>query len=66
MSNTPAQIVIFILIIATFNLTGSLTMLIIDKQQDIFILKSFGASTTMLKKVFILKFNLFYKFLKFV
>ena len=47
-------ILLFILMIATFNLTGALTMLIIDKQQDIFIMKSFGLMTERVKKVFIL------------
>jgi len=47
-------ILLFILIIATFNLTGALTMLIIDKQQDIFIMKSFGMPTKFLKQIFVL------------
>jgi lipoprotein-releasing system permease protein len=47
-------ILLFILIIATFNLTGALTMLIIDKRQDIFIMKSFGVSTNTIKQVFIM------------
>ena len=47
-------ILLFILMIATFNLTGALTMLIIDKQHDIFIMKSFGLMTKRLKRIFIL------------
>lgn len=47
-------ILLFILMIATFNLTGALTMLIIDKQHDIFIMKSFGLMTNRLKRIFIL------------
>jgi lipoprotein-releasing system permease protein len=47
-------ILLFILMIATFNLTGALTMLIIDKQHDIFIMKSFGLMTERLKKIFII------------
>lgn len=46
-------ILLFILIIATFNLTGALTMLIIDKQQDIFIMKSFGMPSSTIKRIFI-------------
>ena len=46
-------ILLFILIIATFNLTGALTMLIIDKQHDIFIMKSFGANTKLIKQIFV-------------
>lgn len=46
-------ILTFILIIATFNIAASLTMLMIDKQKDIFILSSMGANTSMLRKIFI-------------
>lgn len=45
----------FILLIAAFNLIGSLTMLIIDKKPDILILKSMGANTSDIKKVFLLE-----------
>jgi lipoprotein-releasing system permease protein len=43
----------FILIIASFNLTGSLTMLIIDKKNDIIILQNMGASKSLIKNVFL-------------
>ncbi|NUM32416.1 MAG: ABC transporter permease [Bacteroidetes bacterium] len=43
----------FILLIAAFNMTGSVTMLILEKQKDITILKSFGATNALLSKIFI-------------
>lgn len=43
----------FILIIASFNIVGSLTMLIIEKERDIGILKSLGADNSLIKKIFI-------------
>lgn len=48
-------IVTFILIIATFNIIGSLVMLIIEKKKDIFTLKSMGASRSMVKTIFLLE-----------
>lgn len=45
----------FILIIASFNILGSLTMLIIDKKQDVFILKSLGADNKLIKNVFLIE-----------
>ena len=45
-------ILTFILIIAVFNITGSLTMLIVDKSKDIRTLESLGADQSMLRKVF--------------
>ena len=45
----------FILIIASFNLTGSLTMLIIDKKQDIVMLQNLGASKTLIRNIFLLE-----------
>lgn len=45
-------ILLFILTIASFNILGSLTMLIIDKKNDIFILRSMGANTGLIKKIF--------------
>lgn len=42
----------FILVIASFNIVGSLTMLIIDKKKDIWILKALGASNTLISKIF--------------
>lgn len=46
-------ILTFILIIASFNIIGSLTMLIIEKERDIRILKSLGADNTLIKRIFI-------------
>jgi lipoprotein-releasing system permease protein len=45
-------ILTFILIIAVFNITGSLTMLIVDKSKDIRTLESLGADQVMLRKIF--------------
>lgn len=45
-------ILTFILIIASFNIIGSLTMLIIDKKKDVWILKTMGASNTLIQKIF--------------
>ena len=45
----------FILIIASFNIIGSLTMLILDKQKDIDTLDSLGASTSLIKRIFLLE-----------
>ncbi len=42
----------FILVIATFNLVGSITMLIIDKKDDIQTLASMGADRPVLTRVF--------------
>jgi lipoprotein-releasing system permease protein len=46
-------ILTFILIIASFNIIGSLTMLIIEKERDIEILKSLGAANGLIRKIFI-------------
>ncbi|HLN20231.1 MAG TPA: FtsX-like permease family protein [Bacteroidales bacterium] len=46
-------ILTLILIIASFNIIGSLTMLIIEKQRDIEILRSLGADNDLIKKIFI-------------
>jgi len=46
-------ILTFIIIIASFNIIGSLTMLIIEKERDIEILKSLGADNTLIRKIFI-------------
>ncbi len=46
-------ILTLILIIASFNIMGSLTMLIIEKERDIEILKSLGADNILIRKIFI-------------
>jgi len=43
----------FILLIATFNVIGSLTMLILDKRRDITVLRSMGADDTSIRKIFL-------------
>jgi len=45
-------ILTFIMIIATFNIFGSLSMLILDKKQDIKILKSFGVTQSQIRTIF--------------
>lgn len=45
-------ILTFILIIAAFNVIGSITMLIIDKKADIIILKNMGATAGQIQKIF--------------
>ncbi len=42
-----------ILLIASFSIIGSLTMLIIEKERDIEILKSLGADNKLIRKIFI-------------
>lgn len=46
-------ILTLIIIIASFNIIGSLTMLIIEKQRDIEILRSLGADNDLIRKIFI-------------
>ena len=48
-------LLVFILLIATFNGIGSLSMLIIDKQKDIRTLSHLGASDRMLRSIFMLE-----------
>jgi len=45
-------ILAFILLIATFNVIGSLSMLIIEKKQDMAILHSMGADESLIRKIF--------------
>ncbi|HVV54341.1 MAG TPA: ABC transporter permease [Mucilaginibacter sp.] len=46
------MILVFVLIIAIFNIIGSLTMLVIDKQKDIAILTSLGAGKKLIQGIF--------------
>ncbi len=46
------MILTFVLIIAIFNIIGSLTMLVIDKQKDIAILTSLGANKRLIQGIF--------------
>jgi lipoprotein-releasing system permease protein len=45
-------ILLFIMIIAAFNIIGSLSMLILDKKEDILTLKSFGATQQQIQSIF--------------
>jgi ABC-type lipoprotein release transport system permease subunit len=49
------MILMFIVIIIAFNIFGSLTMLIIDKRDDIGTLRSLGAQDTLIKRIFVLE-----------
>ncbi len=46
-------ILTFVLIMATFNVIGSLSMLIIEKRKDISVFKAMGADKKLIKKIFI-------------
>jgi lipoprotein-releasing system permease protein len=46
------MILTFVLIIAIFNIIGSLTMLVIDKLKDVAILTSLGANKQMIQRIF--------------
>ena len=46
-------ILTFILVLATFNVVGSLSMLMIDKRKDTGILRSMGADNRLIHKIFI-------------
>ncbi len=45
----------FILVIAAFNIVGSLTMLVIEKRRDIPVLRSMGAARNTIGKVFLME-----------
>lgn len=42
-----------ILIVAAFNIIGSLTMLVLEKQKDIAVLKAMGANNYLIQKIFL-------------
>ena len=48
-------ILIFVIIIIAFNIFGSLTMLIIEKENDIRILRSMGAENGLIRRIFVLE-----------
>lgn len=48
-------ILTFVLVIAIFNIIGSLTMLVIDKRKDIAILNSLGAPKKIISNIFLLE-----------
>lgn len=49
------MILIFILLIASFNIIASITMLIIDKRNDISILRSMGADDNAIRRIFFIE-----------
>jgi lipoprotein-releasing system permease protein len=46
-------ILTFILLVASFNIMGSITMLIIEKKKDIAVLKSMGADRGLIRRIFL-------------
>ncbi|TSJ43001.1 ABC transporter permease [Mucilaginibacter corticis] len=46
------MILAFVIVIAAFNIVGSLTMLVIDKRKDIAILSSLGANSRLIQGIF--------------
>ena len=48
-------LLVFILLIASFNIIGSLSMLIIDKREDIQILSHLGADESTIRRVFLIE-----------
>ncbi|MDH6354948.1 lipoprotein-releasing system permease protein [Dysgonomonas sp. PH5-45] len=46
-------ILVFILVIAVFNIIGSLSMLILDKNEDVRILQNLGANNNLISKIFL-------------
>ena len=49
------MILIFVIIIIAFNIFGSLTMLIIEKSDDIQTLRSLGAQDSLIRRIFVLE-----------
>ena len=56
-TNNFVMVIIFTLIImvAAFNIIGTLFMIVIEKTKDIGILKSMGASRTVIKRIFVME-----------
>ena len=48
-------ILTFVLIIAIFNIIGSLTMLVMDKRKDVAILSSMGADNKLIRRIFFIQ-----------
>jgi len=46
-------ILVFILVVASFNVLGTLTMLIIEKKKDIVTLRNLGAGNPLIKRIFL-------------
>jgi ABC-type lipoprotein release transport system permease subunit len=49
------MILLFVIIIIAFNIFGSLSMLIIEKKEDIQTLRSLGAKESLIKRIFVLE-----------
>jgi len=49
------MILSLILIVASFNIIGSLSMLMLDKQDDVFVLRALGASSKLIEHIFLLE-----------
>jgi len=47
-------ILAFIILIISFNIIGSLSMLVLEKEKDISILKAMGASTGLIRKIYLM------------
>lgn len=48
-------ILVLILLIASFNIVASLSMLIIDKKEDIYTLQNLGANNSVIRKIFLIE-----------
>jgi lipoprotein-releasing system permease protein len=48
-------ILIFILVVASFNVTGTLTMLMLEKNKDIITLRNLGANNLLLRRIFLVE-----------
>ena len=48
-------ILLLVLLIASFNMVGALSMMVIEKQKDIAILKAMGANPAAIRKIFLLE-----------
>lgn len=48
-------ILLLVLVIASFNMVGALTLLVMEKQKNIAILKAMGATPIMIRKLFLLE-----------
>ena len=49
------MILAFVIVIISFNIFGSLSMLIIEKKPDIATLRSLGAENSLIKRIFVLE-----------
>lgn len=49
------MILVFVLLIASFNMVGALSMLVVAKQKDIAILRAMGATPALIRGVFLLE-----------